>query len=181
MSGKLPSRWGGFPHIPSAACSVGSDLSGHPTVMWGLVTVTYASVSTVTRHRLSLTQFYVTRLGSGLSVMSQHVVGGLNVYAGISPILRDSLVSRRLATPPVRLYVVSRSPFGPSCRCVSWRPFVSFSAPVVVFCLPPVGSVTPEVACLPTFPVRRSSFVTSPGWGRSAPPECPGIRVLGSS
>jgi hypothetical protein len=81
---------------------------------------------------------------------------------------RHPLVSRRLATPTVRLSVVCPSPFEPSYRflCVSevFR---------LVFCaghrfLP----FSPEVAGFPQ--LQHASRL----WSRWAPPECPGTRFF---
>jgi hypothetical protein len=57
---------------PDTVCSVNNwfgCLSGHPSAMSGIATVTYAPVSAVTKHGLSWTQPWVTRLGSAFSVM----------------------------------------------------------------------------------------------------------------
>jgi hypothetical protein len=46
--------------------------------------------------------------------------------------------------------IVSRSTFGPFwVPCVSRRSFVSIPAPVIVFCLPPLGTVISELALAP--------------------------------
>jgi hypothetical protein len=107
-------------------------------------------------------------------------VGAL-IYTPASPLsCRHPLVSLWLAIPPLHLTVNCRSPFGPSCRfpCVSRRSFVSFPAAVAVFCLPTVVVVNPEVIWLPTAPARRSSLVSSPGWGRWSPPPTQNILSL---
>jgi hypothetical protein len=90
------------------------------------------------------------------------------------------LISRRLAIPPVRLSVVSRFSFRPSCRfpCVSQRSFISFPMPVVVFCLPPVGYQLTQSGLAP-LNSSTLSLVSSPGWGQLAPPDCHGSRFLG--
>jgi hypothetical protein len=87
----------------------------------------------------------------------------------MSPLFsRHPLVFRRLANLPVGLSLVSRSPFGPlRFSYVSWRSYFSFPA-AIVFCLPPVGAVTVEVAWLPTAPARRLSLM--PGRGDRLPP-----------
>jgi hypothetical protein len=52
----------------------------------GIATVTYAPVFTVTKHGLSPTQPWVTRLGSAFSVMTVNVWWeGLSAYAGVHP------------------------------------------------------------------------------------------------
>jgi hypothetical protein len=56
--------------------------------MSGLATVKYAPVSTVTKHGLSMTQPWVTRLGSAISVMTVNVWWeGVSAYAGVRPSL----------------------------------------------------------------------------------------------
>jgi hypothetical protein len=81
--------------------------------------------------------------------------------------------------PSVCLSVISRLPFGPFCQfpCVSWRTFVSFPTPVVIFSLSPIGAVTPEVAWLPTDQARWSSVVSWCGWDATAHPEYPCTHV----
>jgi hypothetical protein len=66
----------------------------------------------------------------------------------------------------------SRSPFKLSWRfpCVSRRSTVTFPAPLVLFCCPSAGAVSPEVTWFLTALTRRSSCVSPPGGGRSAPP-----------
>jgi hypothetical protein len=58
---------------PDAVCSLNrwfGCLSGYPAAISGLATVTFAPVSTVTRHGESPTEPWVTRLGSAFSVMT---------------------------------------------------------------------------------------------------------------
>jgi hypothetical protein len=82
--------WVGLPQISSAACNIGSVVSGHPAVISGLAIVTYALVSTVTRYGLSRTQTCVTRLGSFLSIMTAHGGGPLK-YTPPSALFQDAL------------------------------------------------------------------------------------------
>jgi hypothetical protein len=132
-----------------------SSLLGHLAVMLGLATVMYASVLMVTRHSLSLTQPYVTRIASALSIMTVRAWWGLLMCMPASPLFRwHPLVSHRLAILLVHLSIISQSPFGPPHSHISWRSFISFSSLVTVFCFPAVGAFTPKVAWLPTFPAR---------------------------
>jgi hypothetical protein len=66
---------------------------------------------------------------------------------------RPSLVSRRLGTPPVRVFVVTWSQFRPHWRFprVSAWPIFMFPVPLIIS-LPFVGAVTLEVAWLTTAP-----------------------------
>jgi hypothetical protein len=74
---------------PDAVCNLRNwfgYLSGKPAEMSGLATWTYAPVFTITRHGLSSTQPWVTRLGSAFSVMTVNAGrGGLNVSVGVRP------------------------------------------------------------------------------------------------
>jgi hypothetical protein len=77
---------------PDTICSVSlwfHCLSCHLAAMSGLTTVTYAQVSMVTGYGLSPTQPCATRLGSALSVMSQHVVGGALMLRPACPLFRQ--------------------------------------------------------------------------------------------
>jgi hypothetical protein len=96
----------------------------------------------------------VTRLRSTLFVMPVSAWWGFLLCTPVSPLFRrHPLVSRRLATHPVRLFVFPRAPFRSSCRFpyVFLKSFVPFSTLFIVFCLPPVGAVTLEMAWLPWF------------------------------
>jgi hypothetical protein len=147
--------------------------------MSGLATVTYAPVSAVTWHDLSPIQPRMTRLGSALTVTTAR--DGLPyVYPGVRRFPRSSFrfpTFGHPSRPPLCCFSVVIRNFFP-VPVVSLRYFVSFPTPIV-FCLRSVGALVREVARLRVAPARRSSFVSSVGWGRWAPPECPGARILG--
>jgi hypothetical protein len=105
-------------------------------------TVTYAPVSTVTRHGLSPTQPWLTRL-----ILEFCVMGTLIYKPTSALLLRPLLVSRRFTKPPICFFIAPWSPFRHSWRfaLVSAGSIFRFPAPVI-FCLAFVGAGTLEVA-----------------------------------
>jgi hypothetical protein len=150
--------------------------------MSGLTTVTYAPVSTVTRHGLSPTQPYVTRPGSAFCVTTVTVYWmGFNLYACVLPFQPFSAGHRSFHEGwpfflSASLLLLGRhSDFVDSH--VSLGVLSLFPAPIV-FYLHSIRTANPEVACLSTAPTYRSSCIFSPGEVRSAPPECPGAHFV---
>jgi hypothetical protein len=142
--------------------------SGHPAAISDLATVTFAPVSTIARHGMSLAQPWVTRIGSAFSVMTVNALWGALMYAPAFPLLRrPSLFSRQLAKHSVLFFFVSWSPFRSSWRFphVSVWPLIVFQAPVIIS-LPTVRSSIPEVARFSTPPATGLSCVPSLGGGR---------------
>jgi hypothetical protein len=166
-------KGGGLPQMPSAVCSFGSAV--------GTFSDTYSSVLTVTRHGLSPIQPCVSRLGSTLPFMTARGGGGGGGVVFMCKLAfplsrRHSLVSRRLAIPPVRLSIVSRSPIGPSCRSrvlevfhlVSRLGYRVFPPSRRGSCLAPRSSSKPIL------------FGLFAQLEATAPPKCPGARFFGS-
>jgi hypothetical protein len=74
--GKLPSKCKGFPQIPPATCNVSLAVFQPIRQRCQAWPVTYALVSNVTMHGLSLTQPCMTRLWLVLSIMTVNVWRG---------------------------------------------------------------------------------------------------------
>jgi hypothetical protein len=102
------------------------------------------------------------------------------MYMPVSALLRrPSLVSRLLATLPLRVSVVTWSPFRTSWRfprVSAWPTFI-FRAPVI-HGLPSVWAVTLEVVWFSKAPEPWLSCIPFSGGRRSAPPECLGARFV---
>jgi hypothetical protein len=181
VSGKIPSRWEGFPQIPSAACNGSSTVFRAIRRRCQAWPVTYALVSKVKRHGLSQTQSLCDQAMVGLFRNdSQRVKGG-------------GLCIRR------------RPPFsaGPRSFPDGWAPLLSAS----LLLLESIRAFSAVPMCLSEAlryvsgtghhflpPFRKSSYAGSDlalhcssmpivlrlfaRWERSAPPNCPGARFV---
>jgi hypothetical protein len=92
------------------------------------------------------------------------MMGGLNVYVGI-PLFPPTSARFPTIGPPSCLRFCCFSIAIPTFLRVPvslGSSVISFHAPFVVFCLPSVVAVIPEVAWLPTALARGSSRVSSP-------------------
>jgi hypothetical protein len=146
--------------------------------MVDLATVTYALVSMVTRYGLSPTQPCVVRLRYVLSAMAANACWRLNIYDDVPPFCRHPLVSRPSAIPPVRLSIISLSPFGLSLfpLCLS-EVFLLFSGASRRFLPPSLRNSYPEIGLVPH---RSSTLVVGSllvWWAVTASLECPCARL----